>query len=97
MAGRPDGNDHAPAEQNGPRNPQGTRLLTSPGTPSEPISWRWRISKAFGLAGPRVGYTTKADLMEMEDRLIERMDERLDAVDADLKAIRAHLGVPDDA
>ena len=35
--------------------------------------------------------------MEMEDRLIERMDERLDAVDADLKAIRAHLGVPDDA
>ena len=31
------------------------------------------------------------------DRLIERMDERLDAVDADLKAIRAHLGVPDDA
>ena len=96
MAGRPDGNDdHAPAEHDGPRNPQGTRLLTLPGTPSEPILWR--ISKAFGLAGPRVGFTTKADLMEMEDRLIERMDERLDAVDADLKAIRAHLGVPDDA
>ena len=42
-------------------------------------------------------HSIKADLMDMEDRLVERMDKRFDKVDADLKAIKRHLGIGDDA
>lgn len=38
-------------------------------------------------------HSLKADLAEMEDRLVKRFDE----VDADLKAIKDHLGIGDGA
>ena len=34
-----------------------------------------------------------ADMADMEDRLIEHMDERFDAVDNYLRAIKDHLGI----
>ena len=40
-------------------------------------------------------HSIKADLMEMEDRLVKHADGRFDAVDDDLKAIKGHLGIPD--
>lgn len=38
-------------------------------------------------------HSLKADMADMEDRLIEHMDERFDAVDNDLRAIKDHLGI----
>ena len=38
-------------------------------------------------------HSLKADMADMEDRLIEHMDERFDAVDSDLRAIKDHLGI----
>ncbi|MDE0492467.1 MAG: hypothetical protein F4Y12_08805 [Acidimicrobiaceae bacterium] len=47
-------------------------------------------------------HSIKTDIMDTEDRLIERMDERFDSVDTDLQAIKAkldkvvdHLGIGD--
>ena len=40
-------------------------------------------------------HSLKADMADMEDRLIEHVDERFDAVDKDLKAIKNHLGIGD--
>ena len=37
----------------------------------------------------------KGDLAEMEDRLVEHMDKRFDALAEDLKAIKDHLGISD--
>jgi hypothetical protein len=40
-------------------------------------------------------HSVKADIADAKDEIIEQMNERFDAVDSDLRAIKDHLGIDD--